>query len=176
MITRIAVATLAAVVLMAGAAWAEGEAPPAAELRRDAAKVVEKANSEQDLLRVYISYAHRVDGKWVCVVAAVWGDLDRKIDGYGPEYYSNWSGAIRVSDGHVKLIRKIAFDDRSGKDPTEGSGADKITGVAEREVVWGAGVVGAVDGLVFKVVLNDRNDQAAIKVGRYVVRIPILTR
>lgn len=136
-----------------------------------AAQTVEKANSNKDLLRVHIGYARPVNGKLVCLVVAHWGDLDRLIEHCGKEWYSKWDGAISVSGGTVELVRKLAFDDRPGLDPKPGTGIDKITGQSPTSITWQSAVVGATDGLVFRITFDNAQSSAILKAGNFTVDV-----
>ena len=166
MVRKIAILCLLVTFAVSGVAVAEGDAagkPKGRRLRRRAAEIIEKVNSEQDLLRVYVSYARRQDdGTYVVKVLALWGDLDKVIDKCSPEHYANWDGSLSADGGTVALARKVRFEDRHGKEPGEGSGADKITEETDTQVAWVSGVVGAVDGLVFKVTFESLDSSATL--------------
>ncbi len=139
--------------------------------RRRVAQVIQEANSPQDMLRVYVSYARERDGQFVVRVVALWGDLDRQIDQCSPEYYANWDGSLTVDGGTVALARKLAFEDRREAEPAEGSGVDKLGEQTDTQIVWQSGVVGAVDGLMFKVVFDSLDSVATLEVGGFTVTI-----
>ena len=101
----------------------------------------------------------------------MWGDLDRLIDRCSREYYSNWDGSFTVDGGTVQLARKLRFEDRRDRDPAEGSGVDKIVEESEAQVAWLAGVVGATDGLVFKLVFDSLDSSATLEIGGFTVTI-----
>ncbi|MCK4602999.1 MAG: hypothetical protein KAU28_11065, partial [Phycisphaerae bacterium] len=166
MIRKIAILCLLVPFALASLSAADGDKANRQRRRRRVAEVVEKVNSEQDLLRVYVGYARRQDdGTYVVKVAAVWGDLDKVIDKCSPEHYANWDGTFSVDGGMVDLVRKVRFEDRRGNEPAEGSGADKIVEETETQVVWLSGVVGAVDGLVFKATFDSLNSSATLEAG-----------
>ena len=175
MIRKIAILCLLVPFALASLSAADGDKPdkPRRQRRpRRLAEVIEKVNSEQDLLRVYVSYARRQDdGTYVVKGAVVWGDLDKVIDKCSPEHYANWDGAFSVDGGTVDVARKVRFEDRRGNEPAEGSGADKIVEQTETQVVWLSGVVGAVDGLVFKVTFDSLDSSATLEAGGFTVTI-----
>jgi hypothetical protein len=134
-------------------------------------QTITKANSDKDMLRVHVGYATPVNGKLVCLIVARWGDLDNKIAKGGKDVYSKWDGSCAVTGGSVELAGKLAFDDRSGKDPKAGSGIDKITTVSGSEISWEAAVVGATDGLVFKVTFDSASSSATVKAGNFTIPV-----
>lgn len=139
--------------------------------RPRAAQVIEEANSPQDMLRVYVSYARQRDGQFVVRVVALWGDLDKQIDRCSPEHYANWDGSLTVDGGTVAFVRKLAFEDRRNAEPAEGSGVDKLGDQTDTQIVWQSGVVGAVDGLMFKVAFDSLDSVATLEVGGFTVTI-----
>jgi len=175
MIRKIAILCLLVPFALASLSAADGnkpDKPKRQRRRRRVAEVIEKVNSEQDLLRVYVSYAREQDdGTYVVKVAAVWGDLDKVVDKCSPQHYANWDGTFSVDGGTAALARKLRFEDRRDKEPGEGSGADKIVEQTETQVVWLSGVVGAVDGLVFKATFDSLDSSATLDVGGFTVTI-----
>ena len=172
MVRKIAILCLLVPFALASLSAANGDKPRRQQRPRRLAEVIEKVNSEQDLLRVYVGYARRQDdGTYVVKVAAVWGDLNKVIDKCSPEHYANWDGAFSVDGGTVDLARKVRFEDRRGNEPAEGSGADKMVEQAETQVIWLSGVVGAVDGLVFKATFDSLDSSATLEVGGVTVTI-----
>lgn len=161
---------------LANPLWAAPQQQGKRDFKARAAKIIETSNSPTDLLRVYQGYAHRVDGKWVCGVIVVWGDLDKKIDGFGQDHYANWDGSFRVHGGTLELLRKPAFDDKTHKDPGEGCGADDITSSDSTSVAWESGVVGGVDGLVFKITFDSLESSATLQAGKFTIPLEPITR
>jgi hypothetical protein len=167
----VAVSGIFVTACLAGTA-AKPSAPRNKEASRQAvAQTIEKVNSDRDLLRVHIAYARPVDGKLVCIVVARWGDLDKKIAKGGKEYYSNWDGSCTVNGGTVTVPRELAFEDKTGHEPTAGTGWDKITGKTDTSVTWKSGVVGATDGLVFKVSFDNADSTATLTAGKFTVEV-----
>jgi len=171
MIRKIVAVSLLVLLAITGVSNACGHRHRTFQLRKHVAETLEQSKSDQDLLRVYVSYARQDGDKFVVCVAAVWGDLDRKIDGIGPEYYSNWDGFITVDGGTVALVGKLFFDDRSGKEPAEGSGVDKLGEQTDTRIDWQAAVVGATDGLKFKLVFDSLDSSATVQAGGLTVTI-----
>jgi len=174
MIRKMAILCLLVPFGLASLSAADGDKPdkPRRQRRRRVAEVIEKVNSQQDLLRVYVGYARRQDdGTYVVKVAAVWGDLDKVIDKCSPEHYANWDGTFSVDGGTAALARKVRFEDGRGNEPAEGSGADKIVEQTETQVIWLSGVVGAIDGLVFEATFDSLDSSATLEVGGVTVTI-----
>ena len=172
MIRKMAILCLLVPFALASLSAADSDKPGRQRRRRRVAEVVEKVNSQQDLLRVYVGYAREQDdGTYLVKVAAVWGDLNKVIDKCSPRHYANWDGAFSVDGGTAALARKLRFEDRRGKEPAEGSGADKIVEQTETQVVWLSGVVGAIDGLVFEATFDSLDSSATLEVGGFTVTI-----
>ncbi len=171
MIRKITIFSLVVSLLVAGSALARG-GRGFRERRRDVAEMIERVNTEQDLLRVYVTYAEpNEDGTHSLVVIAVWGDLDRELDDISSEYYSNWDGVFTVTGGTVELCRRIRFDARDEREPAEGSGVDKLGEQSEVEIEWQAGVIGATDGLGFSVTVDSLDSYATLEIGGHLVEI-----
>ncbi len=174
MIRKIAILSLLVPLVIASVSAAEGDRARRhrRHRRRRVAEMVEKVNSPEDLLRVYVGYARQLDdGTFAVTVMAVWGDLDRQIDTISSEFYANWDGSLTVTDGTVALARKVRFDARKGREPAEGSGVDKLGEATDTQIVWQAGVVGAVDGLMFKINFASLDSSATFEAGGQTVTI-----
>lgn len=131
--------------------------------------VIERGEGE-NLLRVRVSNRHTLpDGRVELTVSAVWGDLENDIKKCGRQYYKPWDGGIAIENGSVQLVRKLAFDDRSGRNPAEGSGVDKIDAVTSKAIKWDAAVVGATDGIESKLTFASASDSAILTCGEYAI-------
>lgn len=162
--------TMAALTLWATSAWA-GDPTTRPAIQKNLAQVIEHKNTDQDLLRIHVTYARAVDGKYVVWALARWGDLDNRIAAGGKEYYSKWDGSVHVQGGTLDLVRKPGFDDRSGREPKDGTGVDKISATSSGSVEWQSAVVGWTDGLLIKFTFESLQGAATIKAGNFTVPI-----
>ena len=162
-------------------------------LLRNRDRSFERKNSDEDLLRGFTTYSHPVAGRHVAYLLIRWGDLDKMIEGYGPQYYSNWDGFVKLSDGLATVAKKIAFDDGSRRrprpesrndddgdddqrhgEPGEGSGRDRI--IPDNDpgmIVWQAGVVGGTDGLLIRLSMPRARGRIIIKAGNFRLVLPL---
>ena len=142
------------------------------------------ANSDEDLLRGFITYSRKTHDGYVAYVLLRWGDLDRKIQGCSKEHYSNWDGHVKVSAGRARVARKIAFDDGArrtdadkGGGPGPGSGRDRIVPDGDpSKIVWQAGVVGATDGLLIRLDLPGPRAVCRVKAGNFSFNLAVRPR
>jgi len=132
-----------------------------------------------------------------------WGDLDKIIAKGGKEHYSNWDGSVKLQEGgKASVVKEFAFDDKnattggadgrdglgrdsgkkaakSGKaakpgEPGSGSGRDMLIRDTESSMVaWKAGVVGATDGLLIRLDLEEDEAKGTIQVGNFTIPFEI---
>jgi len=182
--------SLAGVACLLAAAVAMADEPAGDEggggLARLKAATFERKNSDEDLLRGSITHSWKRGGVWVAYLVIRWGDLDRKIDGYSPDYYSNWDGHVALDKGIAMVARKLAFDDgtarriddrraeRAGAEPGPGSGRDRIVPETDpKKIVWKAGVVGGTDGLVIRIEMPEPTGVCRVKAGNFSLELPV---
>jgi len=167
---------LACPVLADTSGDARGRRGDGERLKRHVAQSFEEKNSAEDLLRVHVTYARpNDDGTYSAVVVAHWGDLDNLIRGGGADYYSNWNGSMVLKKGTVEKVHKFFFDDQWGE-PKPGTGADKITKQTDHLVRWKSAVVGATDGLIFRLKFTTLNTVATLHCGDYSFDIKPIVR
>jgi hypothetical protein len=139
------------------------------------ATTVTRRNSKQDQLKVSISKSVPVGGLHMAFVFLKWGDLQKKIGkGQGSKQaYSNWDGELVVAGAVPQKVDGIAFDDRKNKLPKVGSGADRLTEESRHKVAWEAGVVGATDGLLIRLVSPRPGMSGSITAGAHTIPFAI---
>jgi hypothetical protein len=122
-----------------------------------------------------------------------WGDLDNELEDLSPDYYANWDGEITISTGELSIMRKLAFDDGTHRprqapddaddipdqpadetpdaqrnpDGARAGGADEITSETDQAITWTAGVVGATDGLLFRLDLPEGTTSGTVEAGEF---------
>lgn len=140
-VTRYSLVLLLMAALAGGVTWAdddvdttEGEAPAvevvnetdvpeAAEghsrrareilhrIRPYVAETFEYVNTEEDLVRGFVTHSVPDGTHYRAYVFLIWGDLDREIEGISSDYYNNWDGFVDVDEGRARVAREFAFDD-----------------------------------------------------------------
>ncbi len=156
-------------------------------------QTITRQNKPGDLLEINLSKAHPREGKYVAWLRIRWGNLDKQLPGVGKEYYSNWDGSVTFASGATGVVeRKISFDDgptsrpasqpagnekprqrrqqqANNGEPGPGSGRDKLIQGSGSQIVWKAGVVGGIDGLLIKITSDSPTPSGTIKAGKFSV-------
>jgi hypothetical protein len=157
--------------------------------RLNAAQTITRENSSADKLRIEITNSRvNKDGKNVALVRIIWGDLDNTIKGGGQQYYSDWTGSLKLDSGSAKVVHKIQFDDGSkatsrparkhpASQPADqkgaGLGRDQLLQSEGQQITWKAGVVGGIDGLLIKVTADTSSVSGTIVAGKFTVPFTI---
>lgn len=160
------------------------------------AQTIERQNSSSDKLRIDLTGTKADGGRHVAYVRIAWGDLDNLITTYGKQYYDNWDGKLSLDNGATgEVAGKIAFDDgkgaasrpaaragKAGKTAKAGkqapasapakdaeSGRDQMIQSQGATIVWKAGVVGGLDGLLIRLTGKSDTITGTIQVGKFSV-------
>ena len=75
-------------------------------------QIFNRGNSDDSLLRGYVTYAREVDGKYVAYLHLQWGDVDSTLDG-DDEVFSRWNGEVKVDDGVAEIVQTEGFETQS---------------------------------------------------------------
>lgn len=75
-------------------------------------QVFNRGNSDDSLLRGYVTYAREVDGKYVAYLHLQWGDVDNALDG-DDRVFSRWDGKVEVDDGVAEIVQTEGFETQS---------------------------------------------------------------
>jgi hypothetical protein len=163
---------------------------------------LERENKPSDKLIVEVTHSAPESTHYIAYVKIVWGDLDNLLKGISKQYYSNWDGALILTDATGAIDEKIQFDDKTGQHksiavtrsaarntarpartvddknrrvagPHEGSGRDQVEDPSGPRIDWKAGVVGALDGLRIKITSDSPTIHATLTAGKFEIPLTI---
>ena len=75
-------------------------------------QVFNRGNSDDSLLRGYVTYAREVDGKYVAYLHLQWGDVDNVLNG-DDQVFNRWDGKVEVDDGVAEIVQTEGFETQS---------------------------------------------------------------
>ena len=137
-------------------------------------KTHREARSEIDLIEVVTTHSLPKGEAHRAFIKVRWGDLDQRSAGGGKQYYANWDGTLTIHHGTAQVVKKVAFDDKSGREPKEGSGVDKLDDAGgDQTVQWRAATVGYTDGLIIQLDLPHPASNGTVVAGGKTIHFTI---